>query len=102
MPAQTTWVPHSMIHRQAAAAVGKLLAADESRSSGVTVKGLTMAAHVVEKKATYAVTCNTLRCASHPFPSSTEAPSGCIRLHIMRRVMMHKTIRNGPTQEVTI
>lgn len=51
-----------MIHRQAAVAVGKLLAADATRSGGANVKALTLAPHIAEKKATYAVTCNTLRC----------------------------------------
>ena len=59
---QTVWLPHSIIHRQAAVAVGKLLAADATRSGGANVKSLTLAPHIAEKKATYAVTCNTLRC----------------------------------------
>lgn len=59
---QTVWLPHSVIHRQAAVAVGKLLAADATRSGGANVKALTLAPHIAEKKATYAVTCNTLRC----------------------------------------
>ena len=56
------WIPHSAIDRQAAAALGKLLAADAARAGGASIKSLTLAPHVVEKKATHAVTCNTLKC----------------------------------------
>ena len=58
------WLPHSVIDRQAAVAVGKLLAADAARTGGASIKSLTLAPHVVEKKATHAVTCNTLKCVS--------------------------------------
>ncbi len=47
------------------------LAADAARSGGVSVKSLTLAPHVVEKKATHAVTCNTLKCES---PTPYHAP----------------------------
>lgn len=77
------WLPHSVIHRQAAVAVGKLLAADATRSGGVNVKALTLAPHIAEKKATYAVTCNTLRCEFaqqvHYKPCGLGARQGNIR-----------------------
>ena len=74
------WVPHSVIDRQAAAALGKLLAADSARSGGASIKSLTLAPHVVEKKATHAVTCNTLKCAtagSRRLPLSRTTVSRC-------------------------
>jgi len=73
------WLPHSAIDRQAAAAVGKLLAADAARSGGASVKSLTLAPHVVEKKATHAVTCNTLKCESPPVVAK---PSSVTQKHV--------------------
>lgn len=53
------------VHRQAAIAVGKLLEADEKKQGGASIKTLTLAPGVIAKKATYALTCETLRCESH-------------------------------------
>ncbi|KAF8073135.1 NSUN5 [Scenedesmus sp. PABB004] len=55
------WRCASVIDQQAAEAVGRLLAAAETRSAGATIKSLTLAPHVVHKKPTFAVTCETLR-----------------------------------------
>lgn len=59
---QKEWMPHSPVVRFAAEALAKLLAADESQRSGKTIKSLTLAPHVTTKKATFALTCQTLRC----------------------------------------
>lgn len=59
---QREWIPHSPVVRFAAEAVAKLIAADESQRSGKSIKSLTLAPHVSTKKATYALTCQTLRC----------------------------------------
>lgn len=59
---QKEWVPHSPVVRFAAEALAKLLAADASQRSGKTIKALTLAPHVTTKKATFALTCQTLRC----------------------------------------
>ncbi|GAB4818953.1 hypothetical protein N2152v2_005999 [Parachlorella kessleri] len=50
-----------MVHRQAAIAVSRLLAADASHRKGATLKSLTLAPHIEAKKATYAVTCQVLK-----------------------------------------
>jgi hypothetical protein len=50
------------VHRQAAAAIGKLLEADEKKQGGANIKTLTLAPANIAKKATYALTCETLRC----------------------------------------
>jgi hypothetical protein len=59
---QKEWVPHSPVVRFAAEALKKLLIADESQRSGKSIKSLTLAPHVSTKKATFALTCQTLRC----------------------------------------
>ncbi len=56
------WHCRSVIDRQASEAVGRLLLAAETRSGGATIKSLTLAPHVVHKKPTFAVTCQTLKC----------------------------------------
>ncbi|KAI8463734.1 MAG: S-adenosyl-L-methionine-dependent methyltransferase [Monoraphidium minutum] len=55
------WQPRSVIDRQASEAVGRLLRAAETRAAGATIKSLTLAPHVVHKKPTFAVTCQTLK-----------------------------------------
>jgi hypothetical protein len=55
------WHCRSVIDRQAAEAVARLLQAAETRSSGATIKSLTLAPHIVHKKPTFAVTCETLK-----------------------------------------
>ncbi len=52
----------SVIDRQAAQAISRLLQAAETHQSGATIKSLTLAPHIQNKKAVYAVTCETLRC----------------------------------------
>ena len=63
---QKEWVPHSPVVRFAAEALKKLLVADESQRSGKSIKSLTLAPHVSTKKATFALTCQTLRCEAAP------------------------------------
>ncbi len=57
-----SWRCISTVHQQAAFAVQRLLEADSSRKHGASLKSLTLAPHVVAKKATYAVTCQVLKC----------------------------------------
>ncbi|GLC76074.1 hypothetical protein PLESTF_001731700 [Pleodorina starrii] len=56
------WRPLSIVHQQAALAVQRLLEADSSRQHGASLKSLTLAPHVEAKKATFAVTCQVLKC----------------------------------------
>lgn len=56
------WRCISTVHQQATFAVQRLLEADSSRKHGASLKSLTLAPHVVAKKATYAVTCQVLKC----------------------------------------
>lgn len=58
---QPFWVPHSPVVRHASEAVAKLIASSESKRSGATIKTLCLAAHVTAKKATFALTVQTLR-----------------------------------------
>lgn len=62
------WSLASAVHKQAAACVARMLAAAESRSRGVSLKSLTLAPHIVAKKATHAVTYETLKRESDPSP----------------------------------
>eukprot|EP00873_Tetraselmis_striata_P002564 jgi/Tetstr1/422828/TSEL_013619.t1 len=55
------WSLASLVHRQAADALARLLAASASRRGGTSIKALTLAPHIQAKKATYAVTHETLR-----------------------------------------
>ena len=57
------WRCMSVVDQQAAFAVQRLLQADSSRSNGASLKSLTLAPHIVAKKATYAVTCQVVKCA---------------------------------------
>ncbi len=52
----------SIVDKQAAAALTTLLRADSGRAHGATLKSLTLAPHIEAKKATYAVTCQTMKC----------------------------------------
>lgn len=58
------WRPLSVVHQQAALAVRRLLEADSSRKHGASLKSLTLAPHIEAKKATFAVTCQVLKCTS--------------------------------------
>jgi putative methyltransferase len=60
-PQRSHVVIASVVCRQAAHAIGRLLAADASKQGGIAVKSLTLAPHIKEKKATHAVTCRTLK-----------------------------------------
>ena len=55
------WQAASIVDRQAAHAVATLLRADESGGGGASIKSLTLGPAVTAKKATHAVTCETLR-----------------------------------------
>lgn len=59
----------SVIDRQAAFAIQKLVEADETKKKGASLKSLTLAPHIKEKRATYAVTCQALKCKSYALPS---------------------------------
>eukprot|EP00850_Spirogloea_muscicola_P000603 SM000002S05683 [mRNA] locus=s2:1487313:1491459:- [translate_table: standard] len=49
------------VYLQVASILARVLAADASRSDGASIKSLALAPAVVAKKATYALTCETLR-----------------------------------------
>lgn len=55
------WEAVSVVDRQAARAVQQLLRADASGRGGASIKSLTLAPAMEAKKATYAVTCQTLK-----------------------------------------
>lgn len=55
------WQPVSVVDRQAAWAVAQLLRADMSGRGGASIKSLTLGPSIQAKKATYAVTCQTLK-----------------------------------------
>ena len=55
------WNCHSAVDRQAATAVKRLLSAHKSGQHGASVKSLTLAPHIQAPKATYKVTCETLK-----------------------------------------
>lgn len=55
------WECASIIDEQSAEVLGKLLLAAETRRGGATIKSLTLAPHIVHKKPTFAVTCETLK-----------------------------------------
>lgn len=57
-----TWSCASLVDKQAAAIVGKVLGAAEKKSRGVNLRSLTLAPEIRAKKATHAVVCRTLRC----------------------------------------
>ena len=62
----------NVIHRQAASAVMRLVVSDSTKTKGASLKSLTLASHVQHKKATYAVTCQVLKCEC---PAATTLPS---------------------------
>ena len=55
------WHAASVIDRQAASAIAKMLHADATGTGGASIKSLTLGPAIQAKKATYAVTCETLR-----------------------------------------
>ena len=55
------WEAVSVVDRQAARAVQQLLQADASGRGGASIKSLTLAPSIEAKKATHAVTCQTLK-----------------------------------------
>lgn len=55
------WKCASIIDEQSAEVLAKLLLAAETRRGGATIKSLTLAPHIVHKKPTFAVTCETLK-----------------------------------------
>lgn len=59
--ADNVWHAASVIHRQAALAIAKMLHADATGTGGASIKSLTLSPTIQAKKATYAVTCETLR-----------------------------------------
>ena len=59
--ANASWYAASVVDRQAASAIAKLLHADATGKEGTSLKSLTLGPTIQAKKATYAVTCETLR-----------------------------------------
>ncbi|KAK9808127.1 hypothetical protein WJX73_009331 [Symbiochloris irregularis] len=55
------WACASIVSKQAAAIVRRILAADASRRADASIRSLTLAPSVQAKKATHAVVCETLR-----------------------------------------
>lgn len=60
-PRPGAWEAVSVVDRQAARAVQQLLQADASGRKGASIKSLTLAPSIEAKKATHAVTCQTLK-----------------------------------------
>ena len=73
---QGQWFCASVVDRQAASAVGKLLQSDATRRKGVSVKALTLAPSIQAKAATHAVTCETLKRACRPLQGGGAAGVG--------------------------
>ena len=87
------WVPASAVDRQAAAAVGTLLAADAARRGGRALKSLTLAPRNVAKRATHAVTVETLRHASLLQAALDAASAGHARLpHPVALVLAYEVL----------
>lgn len=59
--ATPTWRASTVIDQQAARFLARLLDAARTRKGGATVKSLCLADGVAHKRATYAVTCETLK-----------------------------------------
>ena len=55
------FVAQNEIHRQSAQAITRLLRADATSAHGTSLKSLTLAPHITNKKAVYAVTIETLK-----------------------------------------
>lgn len=55
------WLPASVVHRQAAHALGVLVSAAQRGAGGAGIKSLTLAPDIEAKRATHAVTCECLR-----------------------------------------
>ncbi|KAK3233758.1 hypothetical protein CYMTET_55974 [Cymbomonas tetramitiformis] len=49
------------VHRQVAKIISRLLTANSSKHSGASIKSLTLAPRIIAKKATHALTCETLK-----------------------------------------
>jgi putative methyltransferase len=60
-PPPAHWFPAALIHRQAAAAVERIVRADATHRGGASLKSLTLAPGVVNKRAVHAVAAETLR-----------------------------------------
>ena len=58
---RSTHFPTSPLHRSAVNAIARLLDADASGRDGVSLKSLTLAPHIENKRAVYAVTVETLK-----------------------------------------
>jgi putative methyltransferase len=73
------WQCSSVIDQQSAEVVEKLLLAAETRRGGATIKSLTLAPHIVHKKPTFAVTCETLK--HLPLLRQLVADAGLLEQH---------------------
>jgi putative methyltransferase len=73
------WTCASVIDQQSAEALARLLDAAATRSHGASIKSLTLAPHVVHKKPTFAVTCETLK--HLPLLQAVLAATGLLQQH---------------------
>jgi putative methyltransferase len=60
-PKAICWQCKSIIDQQASEALSRIINACNNKANGVTIKSLTLAPHIVHKKPTFAVTCETLK-----------------------------------------
>lgn len=73
------WQCASVIDQQSAEVLQRLLQAAETRRGGATIKSLTLAPHIVHKKPTFAVTCETLK--HLPLLKQLVADAGVLEQH---------------------
>lgn len=83
------WTCCSIVDKQAAQAVRTLLDASEKGRKGATMKGLTLAPHIQAKKATFKVTCETLRLL--PQIKQALKETGLLQQHRYQSFMLHST-----------
>jgi hypothetical protein len=84
----------SMLHRQCAEIVARLLKASATGRRGATIKGLCLAPHVQHKAAVYAVVCETLR-FYHILRQILEASNFCSCYPQVCAVLVHDPMRHS-------
>jgi putative methyltransferase len=77
--ASSGWQCASVIDQQSSEVLEKLLLAAETRRGGATIKSLTLAPHIIHKKPTFAVTCETLK--HLPLLKQLVADAGLLEQH---------------------
>ncbi|KAG2499505.1 hypothetical protein HYH03_002452 [Edaphochlamys debaryana] len=107
--AEHLWRPVSTVHQQAAFAVQRLLEADRDRRHGASLKSLTLAPHIVAKKATYAVTCQVLKLAEVlqrlvAAAGLTEQPKlgAYVAMVLVYDLLKGETLRKGQAERAVI